>query len=68
MELKDKIAKYNFNIKIESVSSVVDNDGAIDALVSLGYNSYEAKMALSKVDKSMSISEQIKYALKNLGK
>lgn len=68
LELKDKIAKYNFNMKIESVSSVVDNDGAIDALVSLGYNSYEAKMALSKVDKSMSISEQIKYALKNLGK
>ncbi|MDY2986336.1 MAG: Holliday junction branch migration protein RuvA [Peptoniphilus sp.] len=68
LELKDKIAKYSFNIKSESVSTVVDNDGVIDALVSLGYSSYEAKIALSGVDKSISISEQIKYALKNLGK
>ncbi|MBL7575138.1 Holliday junction DNA helicase subunit RuvA [Peptoniphilus asaccharolyticus DSM 20463] len=68
LELKDKIPKYNFNLAIEDVVEVIENDGAIDALISLGYNTNEAKLALNGVDKSLDIGEQIKYALKNLGK
>lgn len=71
LELKDKVSKYNFDIDINEINEPVEkdeNDGVIEALISLGYNSYEAKSALTGVDNSMSISEQIKYALKNLSK
>lgn len=69
LELKDKISKYNFNIDIKIIEEpVVENSAVIDALISLGYNSYEAKLALNGVDNNLDISNQIKYALKNLSK
>lgn len=72
LELKDKISKFEFkdNIKIESVSldNSNDDDSAIEALVTLGYNKYEAKDALKNIDKSLDISKRIKEALKLLGR
>ncbi|MBP6044911.1 Holliday junction branch migration protein RuvA, partial [Candidatus Woesebacteria bacterium] len=37
----------------------------VDALMALGYKSQEAKQALSKISKGLSIEEKIKEALKN---
>ena len=36
----------------------------VDALVSLGYKSKEAKQVLTKIPKNLSVEEKIKHALK----
>lgn len=43
------------------------DDPAVEALISLGYNVYDAKKALDKVDSSLDISERIREALKLMG-
>lgn len=72
LELKDKISKVEFNDNIEIHQVVEDNEicdsEALEALVSLGYNKYEAKEALSKVDDGLGLSQKIKEALKGLGR
>ena len=44
-----------------------NDDPAVEALISLGYNVYDAKKSLEKVDSSLDISERIKEALKLMG-
>lgn len=72
LELKDKISKYEFdeNIELDEVETIKNNDDspALEALLTLGYNSYESKKALEKVDSSLDISSKIKEALKLLGR
>lgn len=72
LELKDKISKceFNENIELKEIKVIEDNDDlpALEALLTLGYNSYESKQALEKVDSSLDISSKIKEALKLLGR
>lgn len=72
LELKDKISKYEFDSPIEVEEIVpkkeIGDDPAIEALVSLGYNKYEAVKALDIVDGNLDISARIKEALKQLGR
>lgn len=74
LELKDKISKKSFtedlDLSILDSSDTIDinNDPAIEALLSLGYNEYEAKIALRNVDQSQELSEIIRQALKVMAK
>ncbi|MGO3751289.1 MAG: Holliday junction branch migration protein RuvA [Peptoniphilaceae bacterium] len=71
LELKDKLDKYDFNID-ENEDLILDKDDsqdpAVEALITLGYNKYEANLALKGIDKNQDISKIIKEALKNLGR
>ncbi len=62
LELSSKF-KTDFDMK-NMVLSDVDKT-VIDALISLGYKSYDAKKILSKLPKNLSVEEKIKEALKN---
>lgn len=74
LELKDKISKKSFtedlDLSILDSSDTIDinNDPALEALLSLGYNEYEAKIALRNVDQSQELSEIIRQALKVMAK
>lgn len=74
LELKDKISKKSFtedlDLSILDSSDTIDinNDPALEALLSLGYNEYEAKIALINVDQSQELSEIIRQALKVMAK
>lgn len=74
LELKDKISKKSFtedlDLGILDSSDTIDinNDPALEALLSLGYNEYEAKIALRNVDQSQELSEIIRQALKVMAK
>lgn len=72
LELKDKISKLVFEDNIDIEDKVVvkkdDNLPAIEALITLGYNKYEAEEALKNVDETLDISKKIKEALKQLGR
>lgn len=74
LELKDKISKKSFtedlDLSILDSSDTIDinNDLALEALLSLGYNEYEAKIALRNVDQSQELSEIIRQALKVMAK
>lgn len=74
LELKDKISKKSFtedlDLSILDSSDTIDinNDHALEALLSLGYNEYEAKIALRNVDQSQELSEIIRQALKVMAK
>ena len=67
LELKDKFKNYDFlspgTVVTENVSEEFE---AISALMSLGYSRTEALAALSGIDKSKSIEEVVKLALKSL--
>lgn len=71
LELKDKLDKYDFNID-KNEDLIIDRednqDPAVEALITLGYNKYEANLALKGIDKNQDISKIIKEALKNLGR
>ena len=70
LELKDKVEKLNLDLdftKEESPLFDENNDPAVEALISLGYNVYDAKKSLEKVDASLDISERIREALKLMG-
>ncbi len=72
LELKDKISDFTFEDREESIEDTLSDKGlkepAIEALISLGYNEFEARKALSNVDENLEISKMIKQALKNLGR
>lgn len=74
LELKDKISKKSFtedlDLSILNSSDTIDinNDPALEALLSLGYNEYEAKIALRNVDQNQELSEIIRQALKVMAK
>lgn len=74
LELKDKISKKSFtedlDLSILDSSDTIDinNDPALEALLSLGYNEYEAIIALRNVDQSQELSEIIRQALKVMAK
>ncbi|VYT86590.1 Holliday junction branch migration protein RuvA [Peptoniphilus gorbachii] len=70
LELKDKVEKLNLDLdftKEESPLFDENDDPAVEALISLGYNVYDAKNSLEKVDASLDISERIREALKLMG-
>lgn len=70
IELKDKVEKLNLDLdftKEEAPLFDENDDPAVEALISLGYNVYDAKKSLEKVDVSLDISERIREALKLMG-
>ena len=75
LELKDKmgsisIAADNSGV-VANVLSVSENENAaeaVEALVALGYSQSDAAMAVSSLDKSMSVDEMIRFGLKQLAK
>ena len=70
LELKDKIEKLNLDLSQVSKDETVfeeKDDPAVEALISLGYNVYDAKKSLEKIDPSLDISERIREALKLMG-
>lgn len=72
LELKDKVEKLDLDLDLTSMTDEVEiieekDDSAVEALISLGYNVYDAKNALDKVDPSLDISERIREALKLMG-
>lgn len=70
LELKDKVEKLNLDLdftKEETPLFDENDDPAVEALISLGYNVYDAKKSLEKVDVSLDISERIREALKLMG-
>lgn len=74
LELKDKISNVSFiSEESSTLSSAVSQVGAknntseaIAALTALGYSQTEASVAISKLDRSLSVEELIKGALKNM--
>lgn len=70
LELKDKIEKLNLDLsKIKEIPNDFEekDDPAVEALISLGYNVYDAKKSLEKVDPSLDIAQRIREALKLMG-
>jgi len=67
VELRDKIG-LSVSADAEAIvgrsADEVDNDEAAQALVSLGYSQYDAKLALSKIDNTLPLEERITKALK----
>ncbi|PIQ72325.1 Holliday junction branch migration protein RuvA [Candidatus Roizmanbacteria bacterium CG_4_10_14_0_2_um_filter_36_35] len=61
LELSSKL-KSEFDMKNMIVSE--DDKIVVDALVSLGYKSHEARQMLAKLPKNLSVEEKIKKALK----
>ena len=71
LELKDKVSEFDIHIEDEKETEIVNEDAkgpAVEALISLGYNKYEAQKALKSVDENLEISKMIKEGLKNLGR
>ncbi len=67
LELKDKVERLNIAFEpLEEMTSNKnpDKSSALEALISLGYNEYEAKNALENVDDELEISQMIREALK----
>ena len=70
LELKDKVEKLNLDLDFTTEESPLfdeNGDPAVEALISLGYNVYDAKKSLEKIDASLDISERIREALKLMG-
>lgn len=66
VELRDKVGLISTN-EAEAIvgrSGEGDGDEAVEALVSLGFNPYDAKAALSKVDRDLPLEDRIKLALR----
>jgi len=69
LELRNKFSVADANSLEEKSKEISDQTDAIDALVSLGYNTSEAKRVLSEIPSEVKdIGERIKMALKRLGK
>jgi len=75
MELKDKLAAGDLtelfdssSVEVAKASSGGNSAEAISALAMLGYSQTEAASAVSRVDKSLSVEQMIKEALKLLSK
>ncbi|MBR6532299.1 Holliday junction branch migration protein RuvA [Candidatus Saccharibacteria bacterium] len=67
VDLRDKVGIPSHYGATEIVSTPGKNepDEALDALIALGFPLKEATAALEKVDKTLSVEERIKLALKN---
>jgi len=61
LELSQKL-KQEFSLEKMYLSE--EDKTVIDALISLGFKNYEAKTALSKLPKNLSVEDKIKQALK----
>ena len=74
LELKDKVAKgFVDGISLEDVAGAASGEPAtqsasqaIAALVSLGYSQSEAALAISKIDATLPVEENIKLALRGM--
>lgn len=66
VELRDKVGLISTDEAEDVVSrSGLDmNDDALQALVALGYNEYDAQKALASTDATLPTEERIKHALK----
>ena len=66
VDLRDKVGlpSHVGATEIIAPSGSIENDEALDALIALGFPLREATAALEKVDKSLSVEERIKLALK----
>ena len=66
VELRDKVGLVSSDEAegVVSRSGLDTSDDALQALVALGYNEYDAQKALSKTDSNLSIEDRIKQALK----
>ena len=60
LELSQKLKE---EFKMEKMYLTPDEQTVVDALVSLGYQSFEAKKILQQIPKNLSIEEKIKKAL-----
>ncbi len=69
LELRNKFSTFN-KAELEKKSGEInDQTDALEALISLGYSSLQARKALSKVPAEVKdMGERIKMALKELGK
>lgn len=68
VDLRDKVglpSHVGATAILTSTSAKPEKDEALDALIALGFPLKEATEALEKVDKSLSVEERIKAALKN---
>lgn len=67
VDLRDKVGIPSHYGATEIIATPGKNepDEALDALIALGFPLKEATAALEKVDKSLSVEERIKLALKN---
>lgn len=68
VELRDKIG-LSSSAEAEAIvgrSGETENDEAVEALVSLGYSLYDARLAMSSVDHSLPLESRIKQALKEV--
>lgn len=75
LELKDKMGSMNISSDnsnavagVLSVNESSNASEAVEALVALGYSQSDAAMAVSTLDKSMSVDEMIRFGLKQLAK
>ena len=68
LELKNKVSGL-VGVDVKSKAQMSDDADALEALISLGYSSYQAKEALDKVPKDIrEMSERVRMALKVLAK
>jgi len=63
LDLRDKVGGV---ISTTGTSATAETDDALDALVSLGYSTNDATKALSKIDKTLSVEEKVKLALRQI--
>ena len=66
VDLRDKVGipSHYGATSVRSAVAVEEKDEALDALIALGFPLKEATAALEKVDKTLSIEERIRLALK----
>ena len=66
VELRDKVGLVSSSTAdaIAGRGGDIEKDEAVEALVSLGYNIYDARTALSGVSKDLSLEDRVKQALK----
>ncbi len=69
LELKNKFTISDVDRSEEKGKEISDHSDAFEALISLGYSSFQAKKALSEIPPEIKdVGERIKMALKELGK
>lgn len=66
IELKNKLGSIN-DLDLNNEGEVVDSE-AVEALISFGFRRSDILAILAKIDKNLSTEEQLKIALKMLGK
>lgn len=75
LELKDKMGSIAVDTNIaqavsgvQSINESSQSAEAVEALVALGYSQSDAAIAISKMDKSLSVDEMIRQGLKQLAR